>query len=124
MAVHVHVSDDAVDVTFTGADKWLSLNPKGQHLAIADITSARVVPRAEAATDRGWRAGGGWFPGALATGWFTVKGRKGPRQLWCVYRDQEVLVIETRLERPCRVVLQHPDRHDLAWYIGERLARR
>ena len=60
----------------------------------------------------------------MATGWFTVKDRKGARELWCVYKDPEVLVIDTRRERPCRVVLQHPDRHDLAWYIGERLGRR
>ncbi len=124
MAVHVHVSDDAVHVTFTGADKWLTVNPKGQHVAMADITSARVISRAEAGIDLSWRFGGAWWPGKLATGWFMVKGREGARQLWCVYGDQEVLAIETRLERPCRVVLQHPDRHDLAWYIGERLARR
>jgi hypothetical protein len=124
MAVHVHVSDDAVDITFTGLDKWLTVNPKGQHLAMADITSALVTSRAEAAAELGWRIGGGWWPHALTTGSSTVKGRKGARQLWCVYRDQEVLVIETRLDKPWRVVLQHPDRHDLAWYIGERLARR
>ena len=51
-----------------------------------------------------------------------MKGEKGKRQLWCVYRDDEVLVIDNRLNRPCRVVLQLPDRHDIAWYIGERLA--
>ncbi len=124
MAVHVHVSDEAVDITFTGSDKWLTFNPKGQHLAMAGITSARVMPRSDAATEFAWRTAGGYWPGRLATGWFTMKGRKGVRQLWCVYRDQEVLVIDTTLDKPCRVVLQHPDRHDLAWYIGERLARR
>jgi hypothetical protein len=32
-----------------------------------------------------------------------------------------VLVIDSWLERPSRVVLQHPDRHNLAWLIGERI---
>jgi hypothetical protein len=123
MAVHVHVSDDAVDITFSGIDKWTTLSPSGQHLAMADVTGARVLPRTEARAARGWRVGGGHWVDWLATGWFTEKDRKGVRELWCVYRDEEVLVIDTVLDKPCRVVLQHPDRHDLAWYIGERLAR-
>jgi hypothetical protein len=124
MAVHVHVSDDAVTIRFSGIDKWVTLNPSGQHLAMADITSARVAARADARAERGFRVGGGHWADWLATGWFTVKDRKGARELWCVYRDEEVLVIDTVLTKPCRVVLQHPDRHDLAWYIGERLASR
>jgi hypothetical protein len=124
MAVHVHVGDDVVDIRFTGLDKWLTLNPSGQRLAMADITVAAVVARADARVGRGWRIGGGRWGTSLATGWFTVKDRKGARELWCVYRDDEVLAIDTVLTKPCRVVLQHPDRHDLAWYIGERLARR
>jgi hypothetical protein len=38
-----------------------------------------------------------------------------------VYRDDEVLQLETRLDRPRYIVLQHPDRHTLAWLIGERI---
>jgi len=124
MAVHVHVSDDAVDIAFTGIDKWITFNPSGQRLAMADITGASVTTRAEVVARLGWRLGGGYWPGVMATGWYSERGRKGVRQLWCVYRDSEVLAIDTVLARPCRVVLQHPDRHDLAWYIGERLARR
>jgi hypothetical protein len=124
MAVHVHVADDAVDIRFTGLDKWLTLNPSGQRLGMADITGAAVVTRADALVGRGWRVGGGHWGNSLAAGWFTVRDRKGARELWCVYRDEEVLAIDTVLTKPSRVVLQHPDRHDLAWYIGERLARR
>ena len=124
MAVHVHVSDDVVDIGFSGIDKWLSFNPSGQHLRMADITAAGVVARTDALRRLGWRVGGGYWPRLLATGWYTERGRKGFRQLWCVYRDAEVLAIDTALPKPCRVVLQHPDRHDLAWYIGERLGRR
>jgi hypothetical protein len=123
MAVRVHVSDDAVDVRFTGADRLVTFAHGGVHLRMSDIVAARVMPRQGLREDLGWRVGGGYFPGRLATGWFTVKGAKGKRQLWCVYRDDEVLAIDTHLDRPCRVVLQLPDRHDIAWYIGERLAR-
>jgi hypothetical protein len=124
MAVHVHVSDDTVDITFSGIDKWTTFNPSGQRLSMADITAARVASRAEAGAAISFRLGGAYWPKRMATGWYAVRGHKGIRELWCVYRDEEVLVIETVLAKPCRVVLQHPDRHDLAWYMGERLARR
>ena len=57
----------------------------------------------------------------MATGHFTVPGRTGARQFWCVYRDPEVLVIDTSLENPARIVLQHADRDRLAWFISERI---
>src|SRR5215831_18290635 len=123
MAILVHVHDDAVDIRFTGIDWLMAFNPSGQHLAMADVTDARVIPRAEAVASLRFRLFGGYWPRALATGWYTERGRKGVRQLWCVYRDTEVLAIDTSLSKPCRIVLQHPDRHDLAWFIGERLAR-
>jgi hypothetical protein len=31
------------------------------------------------------------------------------------------LVIDTTLDHPARIVLQHPDRERLAWFIGERI---
>jgi hypothetical protein len=124
VAVFVYVFDDAVDIKFTGADRWLTLNPSGQRIAMEDVTGARVTSRKEARANTGWRMpGSAWF-GSLSAGWYTVRGRKGARELWCAYRDPELLVIDTRLSRPCRVVLQHPDRHNLAWYIGERLGDR
>src|SRR4051794_41709968 len=121
MAVHVHVSDDAVDIQFSGIDQWITLNPSGQRLAMADVTGARVMPRTEARVGRGWRVGGGHWADWLATGWVTVKDRKGVRGLWCVYRDAEGLVIDTVLDKPCRGVLQPPDRPHPAWDIRGRL---
>jgi hypothetical protein len=120
---HVHVGDDAVDISFSGIDRLLTFAPGGVHLCLADIVVAKVRPVAGLRGRLAWRVGGGYFPNRLATGWFTVKGEKGKRELWCVYRGHEVLAIDTRLKRPSRVVLQLPDRHDIAWYIGERLPR-
>jgi hypothetical protein len=120
--VEVVVADDAVNMRFRGVDAFMTLTGR-YHVPMAAITSARVVPVADLWPTLGWKLGGGRLFDYFATGWFTVRGQKGRRQLWCVYRDKQVLDIETSLARPCRVVLQHPDRHDLAWFIGERLAR-
>ena len=109
MGVHVFVADDSVDITFDGVDRWTTFS-SGVRLAMADIVTARIAPVAEVRPSLGWRLPGGHVPGVMTTGHFTDKDRDGGRQLWCVYRDPEVLVIETRLERPSRVVLQTADR--------------
>jgi hypothetical protein len=120
MGVDVFVFQEYVSIDFTGVERFLTL--KG-HLEVPmhDITSARVAPVSEVRPGLGWRVGGSYWPGRLITGHFTVPDHPGARQLWCVQRDDEVLVIETDLDRPRRIVLQHPDRHDIAWLIGERL---
>jgi hypothetical protein len=123
MAVHVEVADDAVTITLSGLDRVAALCHRCT-IPIEAVTAARVVPVAEPRASLGWRTGGSYFPGCIATGWYTIKERKGARQLWVVYRDPEVLVIDTTLERPATIVLQTPDRHDIAWFIGERLGRR
>lgn len=120
--MRVEVGDEQVEVAISGLDRVMALSG-GVALDMSEVTGARVVPVAEAKAGLGWRVGGAYWPGWLATGWYTVPGRKGARQLWSVYRDSEVLVIDTTRERPSRLVLQHPDRHDLAWWIGERLGR-
>ena len=88
---------------------------------ITEITDARVAPVAPLKKDLGLRTGGGYWPGRMATGHFTWRHRKGIRQLWAVYSDKEVLVIDTTLEKPARIVIQHPYKHDLAWLIAERI---
>ncbi len=122
MGINVFVHDDEVDIDFTGLDRFEALK---SHLTLrtADIVEARVAPVSEVAADRHWRIGGTYWPGRVAAGHFLTSGRKGAHQLWGVHRDPEVLVIETRLDRPWRVVLQHPDRERLAWLIAERIAR-
>lgn len=118
--MRIEVSDRSVEVDFEGLDQVMCL-ARHVSIPIEHITAARVTAVEEVKAGIGWRVGGGYWPGWFATGHYTVPGRKGARQLWCVYRDPEVLVIDTDLERPARLVLQHPDRHDLAWWIGERL---
>ena len=124
MAVDVFVHDEGVELDFTGLDIAMCF---ARHVTVPmdAVTGVRIAPWDELRADLGWRLGGGYWPGLFATGWYSVPGRKGARQLLCVYRDRrELLVIDTSLERPCRIVLQHPDRHDLSWWIGERLQAR
>lgn len=120
MAVDVQVGDDRVEVRFTGLDRVWCLS-SGFDVAMADVLSARVTPTGEVRRDLGWRLGGTAWPGSITAGRFSVKGRPHARQFWDVRRADEVLVIETRQQRPARIVLEHPARHDLAWWIGERL---
>lgn len=120
MGVHVYVLDNAVDITFSGLDSIWTLKSQ-LHLPLRDIQRAYVAPVKELKKELGVRVGGTYLPGVAACGHYTVRGRRGARQLWCVYRDPEALVIDTKVSRPARVVLQIPDRHDLAWLIGERI---
>ena len=119
MAIHVHVYDDAVDIELTGLDRTLALKSH-LRLPMAVVTDARVATQRELKVDLGWRVGGTYVPGLVAAGHYGTRDRKGVRQLWAAYRDPEVLVIETSLANPWRVVLQHPDRDRLAWLIAER----
>jgi hypothetical protein len=120
--VQVSVNSEAVDIEITGWwDRAMCLS-SGVHLPLADVVEARLVTWDEARAGMGWRTGGAYWPGWIATGWYAVPDRKGARQLWAVWRDRdELLEIETRLERPTRVVLAHPDRERIAWWINERV---
>ena len=120
MSTNVFVHDDVVDIDFTGWNRIWALSSHVE-LKMADIVDARIASRAELLEGIGWRVGGTYVPGKVASGRYTTKGRKGVRQLWDVYTDTELLVIETRLDSPWRVVLQHPDRDFLAWIISERI---
>ena len=91
-------------------------------IPVEQLVSARVERTEVAQRELGWRLGGTYVPGIVAAGRYTFRPpRDGKRQLWCVFRDAEVLVIDTSAPIITRVVLQHPDRHDLAWWIGERV---
>jgi hypothetical protein len=120
MSLQVDVDESAREVVirFGGIDAMWALQSE-QRLSFDVVTGARVVSRSDARADIGWRVGGAYWPGLIASGRFTVKGRKGARQLWLGFGDPEGLAIDTSLERPCRVVLQTPDRVALAQRIEQ-----
>ncbi len=117
MTLNVLVSDNLVSIRFTGSDRLLSLC-RYVDLHGDEIVGARLLPRSEAKALLGWRVGGSYWPGAFANGWFTTPGQRGQLQLWDVYRDDEVLVIDTTRPKPSRIVLQHPDRARLVERIN------
>lgn len=112
MALDVIVSDNLVSLRFSGLDRVLCL-AVAVDLHGDEITKASLMSRSRAKERLGWRVGGGYWPGWFATGWFTTPGERGQLQLWDVYRDDEVLVIETTRPKPSRIVVQHPDRAEL-----------
>ena len=120
MAIELVVHDDVIDLKFTGWDRLWTFS-RGLQLPVTEITDARVARVAPLKKELGLRTGGGYWPGRMATGHFTWRHRKGIRQLWAVYSDKEALVIDTTLEKPARIVIQHPYKHDLAWLIAERI---
>lgn len=123
MTARVELRPEHLAVSFRGADAFLSLKRR-LLLPWPDIESVRVARRADLNRELGWRVGGGYFPGILTTGHFTWRGRRGDRQLWCVYAEREaLLVIETRRARPRRVVLQVDDPAGLAARIDAVLTR-
>jgi hypothetical protein len=125
MAVHVDVGDEWVVVRFTGVERLLTLK-HGLELPVQAITAARVQPVPELKPELSWKVFGAYVPGVAIAGSFVWGDHPGGRQLWCVERDDEVLVVDVdaaACDLPYgRVVLQHPDRHDLAWWIAERVS--
>jgi hypothetical protein len=119
MAVTAVVHDTTFDVTLTGWDRVWAF--KG-HLSVPidQITRARVVERKGALKQLRWRVGGTYLPGVVCAGHYTL--RSGPGRAFAfAYRAPEILEVATKLERPRLVLLQHPDCHDLAWFLGERI---
>src|SRR3954467_6685711 len=88
----------------------------------SDVVGAGVVDAKTARKRLNWRVGGtSWFGSATARH-FTVRDEPGGRGGWGAYRAPDFLEIETTRDRPRRVVLQVPDRAELAAAIAERIA--
>jgi hypothetical protein len=110
MAVTTTVRTGAIDVEIRGLISHLIHFSGDHHLPVGDVVDARVVGWDDVRPELGWRVGGGYWPGGLATGWFTMPGRRGARQFLSVFRDRDrLLCIDTRLQRPARLVLAVPD---------------
>lgn len=125
MAVTAAVHETTLDIELTGLDRLWGLQ-RSLSIPLTDIVSARVAPRSEAEEQLGIRIHGTWFPGVLHAGTFFLRDRKGPfrtrpRAFVFTRRGHEVLEVQTRLDFPAVLLLELTDRHDLAWFIGERI---
>lgn len=122
MALDVIVDDTGIDVRFGGWFHQFMCFSHGVKVPLSEVTAVRITGWDEPRSQMGWRLGGGYWPGWFATGWYSVPGRAGVRQLWSVFRDRDrLLVIDTRLARPCRLVLAHPECDRLLAEIEARL---
>ena len=118
MTIEITVSAAGVSVELDGLDRLWALRRRVD-LVRGDIARATVMSRRAAMASVGWRLGGTAAPGVALAGNFTFRpAQPGRRQFWAVYRDTEVLVIDTHIDRPHRVVVQHPDRVRLAGEIN------
>ena len=125
MAISVVVTDSSVDIDVSGLDRLWSLS-RGRRVPLDEVVSARVAPRAEVVRRLRWRIGGTAFPRVIYAGHFLIRredGERGLRAWVSIRRGPELLEITLRGRRPRLIALEHPDANDLAWFIGERLAR-
>ena len=117
MGIDVTTGPDGVEVSADGIDRIWALSG-GVSLRPEEIADAFVAPRGQLLDELGWRIGGTYFPGRMALGHYSWRRRRGVRQLWFAYADDELLAIDTTRLRPGRVVVQHPDRRRLAAAIN------
>jgi hypothetical protein len=115
MAIDVDVRDGAFELAISGWHRAICLS-RGVTLRTDEVVSADVRSWADLKGSIGWRVGGGYFPGKLATGWFTRPGRKGERQLLAVFAQhrESLLVVETTRRKPSRVVVATPQAAEFA----------
>ncbi len=117
MSITVETSSRSVLIHADGIDRVWALSG-GVTLRPDEVTSAFVASRRELLEELGWRMAGTYFPGLMALGHYAWRGRRGVRQLWFAYADDELLAIDTTRDKPARIVVQHPDRTRLAAEIN------
>jgi hypothetical protein len=123
MALAVVVTDSQVQIRCTGWDRIWSFSG-GRSIELSEILSANVITRSTVMSRLTWRIGGTNFGRLMAAGHFLIRDdTQRPRaRAWVLLRrDREALVIELRGRTPKLIALSHPDRHNLAWWIAERI---
>jgi hypothetical protein len=121
MSIAITIGTDAIDVRLTTWDRIWALR-SALSIPLSDVTAVSVRPRDELRDEiLGWRLGGTYVPRRAIAGNYSVRGRRKERQFWCVYRDGEVLAIETSRPNRRYVVLQTAERAKLAATISERI---
>lgn len=110
VTVVTSLGPSGLDIAVSGWVDTAMCCTRGITVAYEDITSVRTTEWAPVRAEMGWRVKGGYVPGRIATGWYAIPRRKGARQFWAVFSDRtQLAVIETRLERPARLVLAVAD---------------
>lgn len=112
MAVSTTISAGALTVHLRGLDGMWCL-ARDVVVPLASIRDVRIAAWPEVRAGLGWRVGGAYWPGWIATGHYLADRLGGERQFLAVFRERERLVlVDTELPSKKRVVLQvrDPDR--------------
>lgn len=119
MPIDVSLDEEALHVHLSGLDSVWSLR---RHIEVPrdSITGAEVAMVDDLRKTLGLRIPGTYVPGLVAAGRYHVRGQPGKIQLWAVYRDDEVLVVDTDLDEPCRLVIQAENRAEIAESLDQR----
>jgi|tagenome__1003787_1003787.scaffolds.fasta_scaffold17163908_2 hypothetical protein len=120
MAVKVELTDAGIEVRLTGMDMVWSVRG-AVDVPWSEVVGARVVDAQVARQRLLLRTMGSGLTGVVKAGRFTVRDEPGVREFWATYRDPEFLELETTNEQPKRIVLQVPDRVELAVAINARV---
>ena len=124
MAVSIDIVGDELVVSVTGPDVALALR-RSISVPVAAITSVEIGFKNPLLDQLGFRIRGASIPGLLVAGtysvWASYRRFEGERQFWFTKRATEVLVIETDIARPSRLVIETEDRHELRRRLNEEL---
>jgi len=109
MSVSTSTASGAFTVHLRGLDAMWSL-ARDVVVPVAAVLDVRIVAWTEVRAGLGWRVGGTYWPGRIATGHYQVAGASDERQFLVVFRERERLVlVETELPSKRRIVLQVPE---------------
>ncbi len=109
MSVTTSIESGAFTVHLGGLDAMWCL-AKDVIVPLAAITDVRIAAWPEVRAGLGWRVGGAYWPGWIATGHYLAGPIGGERQFLAVHRERARLVlIDTELPSRRRVVLQVSD---------------
>ncbi len=124
MGVAIDVVGDELVVSMSSWDRIWTLR-RSISVPTASVTRIDVAFRQPLMEQAGLRVRGSSIPGLILAGTYTVwssfRQHEGERQFWLVQRATEVLVIETDLVRPSRLVVEVDDPYAQRQRLNEEL---
>lgn len=122
MGLVVSLDGGTLSIDLSG---WHMIFAMRSHVEVplADVESVSLQSKHPLVSEVAVRMRGSSIPGRVLAGSYSVwphaRIEKGDRQFWMTYSAAEVLVIETKVARPRRIVLEMDDRHAVMLRIQE-----
>jgi hypothetical protein len=125
VAVEITCNVDTFKLSLSGKDRILAMRGRIE-IPMSAVLSASVQAKTPLINELAVRVRGSSIPTRVLSGSYTVwphaRIEKGDRHFWVTYAASEVLVVDTSLARPRRIVVQTERRRELAVEIGELAA--